>query len=173
MLPEKSPSAARRATELPEGTLPTDRIGPEGVVVHSLTAHALYAMDRHKWIESEKFGHDVGDPSIKDWLDHYWKGWTRARLIEHLYGWRCWGAFLEEDFGLLSRVTVDYHVPRRILEHVAAILADGGENLDVITWAVSTNHNLDQILWLLDRIDINAKRHRLLTDHIRLFTDRK
>ena len=36
-----------------------------------------------------------------------------------------------------------------------------------------TAHNLDQILWLLDRIDINAKRHRLLTDHIRLFTDRK
>lgn len=165
--------AARKATELPEGTLPTDRLGPDGVVVHSLTAHALYAMDRHKWIESEKRGRDVGEPIFKDWIDCYWKGWTRARLMEHLYGWRCWGAFEEDDFGLLSRATVDYHVPRLILESVAGILADGGENLDVISWAIANGHNLDQILWLLDRIDINAKRHRLLTDHILLFTERK
>jgi hypothetical protein len=162
---------SRKATELPEGPLPTDRAGADGVMVHSLTAHALCAIDRHKWIESEKTGRDLGDAAMKDWVDRCWKGWTRARLIEHLYGWRCWGAFDVDDFALLSHATVDYHVPHRILEHVAEILAEGGENLDVITWALANGQPLDAILWLLDRIDINAKRQRLLTDHIRLFTE--
>lgn len=164
--------ASRRATELPEGQLVIDRTGDDGVVVYSLTAHALCAIDRHKWIESEKHGRDMDAWAMKDWIDRCWKGWTRARLIEHLYGWRCWGAFDVEDFGLLSRQTVDFYVSRSILEAVADILAAGGENLDVITWALTVDQPLDAILWLLDRIDINAKRQRLLTDHIRLFTER-
>jgi hypothetical protein len=160
----------RKATELPEGELPNDQLGPDGVMIHSLTAHALFAIDRHKWIESEQRGHDAGAVAVGEWLEHCWKGWTRARLLEHLYGWRCWGAFGQSDFGLLIRETVDYHVSRSILEHVAEILANGGENLDVIHWALEREENLDAILWLLDHIDINAKRHRFLTDHIRLFT---
>ena len=162
---------ARKATELPEGPLPTDRAGSDGVMVHSLTAHALFAIDRHKWIECEQRGSAVGEQAVQEWLDRCWKGWTRARLIEHLYGWRCWGAFGNNDFGLLTRETVDYHVPRVILEGVAEILAGGGENLDVINWALAQSHSLDAIIWLLDHIDINAKRQRLLTEHIRLFTD--
>lgn len=164
-------SLAASHLELPEGILPTDRVRPDGVVVYSLTAHALYAMDRHKWIESERAKADLGRYAVVDWIDRYWKGWTRAKLIEHLYGWRCWGAFDESDFGLLSRHTVEFHVPRDVLRHVATMLADGAENLDIINWAVGEGRDLEPILWLLDRIDINAKRHRLLTDHIRLFTE--
>jgi hypothetical protein len=160
----------RKATELPEGELPNDYLGANGIVVHSLTAHALFAIDRHKWIESEKYSRDVGGDAVSDWLDRCWKGWARARLLEHLYGWRCWGAFGLDDFGVLIRETVDYHVPRGILLHVAEILAAGGENLDVISWAIANGENLDAILWLMDHIDINAKRQRLMTDHIRLFT---
>ena len=160
----------RKATELPEGELPNDLLGPDGVVIHSLTAHALFAIDRHKWIESEKYNRDVGGDAVTNWLEYCWKGWSRARLLEHLYGWRCWGTFGRDEFGLLIRETVDYHVPRGILEHVAEILAGGGENLDVISWALEAGENLDAILWLMDHIDINAKRQRFLTDHIRLFT---
>ena len=161
-----------KPNDLPEGRLPTDRLSPEGVVVHSLTAHALIAIDRHKWIESQKAGRDLDGTAVVDWLERYWKGWTRSKLMEHFYGWRCWGAFDEADFGLLNRSSVEHHVHHEILEQVAGILADGGENLDVINWALSAELPLDEILWLLDRIDINAKRHRLLTDHIRLFTER-
>lgn len=161
-----------RPTDLPEGRLPCDVERDDGVVVHSLTAHALCAIDRHKWIESQKAGRDLDQAAVVDWIDRYWKGWTRSKLMEHFYGWRCWGAFDEADFGLLNRSSVEHHVHRDILEQVAGILADGGENLDVISWALSADLPLDEILWLLDRIDINAKRHRLLTDHIRLFTER-
>jgi hypothetical protein len=160
------------AAELPEGRLVIDWQRPDGVVVYSLTAHALCAIDRHKWIESQKAGRDLGKAALDDWLERYWKGWTRSKLMEHFYGWRCWGAFDESDFGLLTRSSVEHHVRHEILEQVAAILASGGENLDVINWALSVDQPLDEILWVLDRIDINAKRHRLLTDHIRLFTER-
>ena len=159
------------AGELPEGLLPTDLIRADGVAVHSLTAHALYAMERHKWIESEKAARDVGAPALRDWVDRYWTGHVRARLMEHLYGWRCWGAFDNHDFGLLSRSTVEFLVDRNVLHDVASILGNGGENLDVIAWATADGHDLNAIIWLLERIDINAKRHRLLTDHIRLFID--
>jgi len=167
-----------RLSELPEARLPADWERHDGVVVHSLTAHALESMERHKWIESEKAGHDLGEVVMLQWLEQYWKGYVRAKLMEHLYGWRCWGAFEEVDHGLLARSTVEFHVPNHILHRVAEILGDGGENLDVIDWVLAENAkgvgiNLDAVLWLLDRIDINAKRHRLLTDHIRLFIERK
>lgn len=161
------------ATDLPEGVLDCDHTREDGLVVHSLTAHALCAIDRHKWIESQKAGGDLGHTAIEDWIERCWKGWTRSKLMEHLFGWRCWGAFDEKDFGLLVRESVEHHVERHLLESVAAILAEGGENLDVINWAIGQNLTLDGILWLLDRIDINAKRHRLLTDHIRLFSGKE
>lgn len=161
-----------RAAELPEGRLAIDRERPDGIVVYSLTAHALSAIDRHKWIESQKAGRDLGKMAVDDWIERYWKGWTRSKLMEHFYGWRCWGAFDEEDFGLLIRSSVEHHVPHHVLEQIGGILAQGGENLDVINWALSSDQVLEEILWVLDRIDINAKRHRLLTDHIRLFTER-
>lgn len=154
---------------LPEGVLPCDRTRDDGVVVHSLTAHALQEMERHKWIESQKARHDVGDWAYLDWLERCWKGWTRAKLLEHLYGWRCWAAFDEADFGLFLRTTVEHHVPQSVLIRITEILGKGGENLDVINWAIAENQPMDAILWILDRIDINAKRQRLLTDHIRLF----
>jgi len=164
-------SGGGHAIELPEGQLACDRRGADGLLAFSLTAHALAAIDRHKWIESQKAGHDLGPAAVTDWIERYWKGWTRSKLMEHLYGWRCWGAFDEHDFGLLCRTSVEHHVHREVLEQVAASLASGGENLDVINWALGADIPLDEILWLLDRIDINAKRHRLLTDHIRLFTE--
>lgn len=158
--------------EMPEGQLPADRVRPDGVIVYALTAHALYAIARHKWIESEREQHDLGDAAVDEWINRHWRGWVRTRLMEHFYGWRCWGGFGEEDFGLLSRTTVEVHVPRYILEETAGILAAGGENLDVIVWALSANVPQASILWLLERIDINSKRSCLLTDHIRRFVQR-
>lgn len=159
----------RQPEYLPEGHLPCDRVRKDDVVVHSLTAHAIQALERHKWIESQKYGYDIGYRAFEEWLRHCWGGWTRSKLLEHLYGWRCWGAFSESDFGLFSRSSVEHHVPQEVLQKVADLLAAGGENLDVLSWAIGEDHDVQAIMWLLDRIDINAKRQRLLTNHIRLF----
>lgn len=35
---------------------------------------------RHKWIESEKVGHDIGfEKALLDWIVRYRSGWHRAR----------------------------------------------------------------------------------------------
>jgi len=155
--------------ELPEGELPSDLRADDGTVIYSLTAHALQAMERHKWIESQKVGRDLGRAAYHHWLEQCWIGWVRSKLLEHLFGLRCWGAFGTGHFGLLKRSTVEHHVATSDLHRCSEILARGGENLDVISWALEQQRDLEGILWLLDRIDINAKRQRLLADHIRLF----
>ena len=67
-------------TDLPEGRLPADWLRPDGVVVHSLTAHALCAMERHKWIESEKAGRDIGfEQALTDWIIKHRSNWRRNR----------------------------------------------------------------------------------------------
>ncbi len=160
---------ADQAPALPEGTLCTDRILADGEVVYSLTAHALAELERHRWIESEKRGGDIGPIAYDHWIEHCWQGWVRSKLLEHLYGWRRWSAFEGELFGLLRRSTVERHVPSDVLHRVASILGQGGENLDVITWAVDSTDLIPNVLWLLEQIDINAARHRLVVDHLRLF----
>ncbi|PWU08973.1 MAG: hypothetical protein C5B47_03955 [Verrucomicrobia bacterium] len=35
---------------------------------------------RHKWIESEKVGHDIGfEKALLDWIVRYRSGWQQAR----------------------------------------------------------------------------------------------
>lgn len=154
---------------LPEGELATDEVEPDGIRTYSLTAHALAEIDRHKWIESQKVGHDLGRISCEQWLQLYWRSWVRVKLLEHLYGWRRWSAFPPEQFGIFLRTTLEHIVPAQVLARVSGILGTGGENLDVIDWAVDNGEDLNAIFWLLSTIDINAVRHRLLTDHMRIF----
>ena len=160
----------RKATDLPEGDLPTDYHREDGVLVHSLTAHALKAIERH--VENCQRDHGMsGSDAREDWLTKFYKGWARSRLLEHYYGWRCWSAFGDKNFALFRRSSLLHNVDKDVLEEVAERLANGGENLDIIDWAMSDERDLDAILWLLDRVDINAQRQRLLTDHIRTFLE--
>jgi len=154
---------------LPEGVLPADRALDDHTVVYSLTAHALAEMERHRWFTSEASGRDLGYTAHHDWLRTCWRGWVRSKLLEHLYGWRRWSAFGTSQFALLRRSTVEREVPHDVLHEVASILGEGGENLDIIDWAVRSEQPMACILWLLERIDINSARQRLLEDHIRLF----
>ena len=41
---------------------------------------------RHKWIESEKAGRDLGESAIRCWVREHWNGFLRARWLEHLQG---------------------------------------------------------------------------------------
>ena len=35
---------------------------------------------RHKWIESEKAGRDIGDHAAFEWLEKHYEEWLRKRL---------------------------------------------------------------------------------------------
>ena len=42
--------------------------------------------ERHKWIESQHAGRDLGEVAIRQWVQQHWNGFLRARWLEHLEG---------------------------------------------------------------------------------------
>src|SRR3954462_3928961 len=58
---------------------------------------------RHKWIESEKAGRDLGEWAIRCWVREHWNGFLRERWLEHLQGRTFWIELDHDDFGLLQR----------------------------------------------------------------------
>ena len=116
---------------------------------------ALMEADKHKWIESQKAGRDLGDAAIREWSRQYWWRWCRDRWIEHLSGERFWSELDQHDFGLLKR---DFHPNTDLIQQIIMRIKQGGENLDIICWAYTTRQDLVQVLEILKLLDINSKR---------------
>jgi CheY-like chemotaxis protein len=138
------PSPAAAETELP---------GPEerGNLFDAATAEA----DRHKWIESEKAGHDLGVHALRDWHRNYWRSWCRERWIEHLHGEKFWAELDQGDYGMLRRRFQDNPgLASAIVEKIKS----GGENLDIIQWATEQNFDVEAVIDVLKSLDINSRR---------------
>jgi hypothetical protein len=116
---------------------------------------ALLEAEKHKWIESQKAGRDLGEAALKDWSRRYWWRWCRDRWIEHLSGERFWSELDQQDFGLLKR---NFHPNTVLIEHIVARIKAGGENLDIIQWAQETKQNFKDVLEILQLLDINSRR---------------
>lgn len=121
----------------------------------SLIGVAWNEAERHKWIESEKAGRDLGDAAIEQWCRAHWPAWLRARWIEHLSGLRRWPEWRAADFGLLQS---DFHPNRRLVEAIVERIRAGGENLDIIRWVQQSEGELGDALDILARLNINAAR---------------
>src|ERR1700730_6454986 len=91
-----------------------------------LSVHDCGAVEaeRHKWIESEKAGRDLGEWAIRCWVREHWNGFLRDRWLEHLQGRTFWIELDHDDFGLLQRAFRDSMLIDSILEH----LKEGQEN---------------------------------------------
>ena len=118
----------------------------------SLYAEAVKEAERHKWIESQKQGRDLGDAAIRDWYRNYWSRFCRWRRMEHLQGTRRWREFGDDDFGQLHVliITGDLLVDR-ILDRVYA----GHENLCIINWALCWGLPMERVLRILAQLDVN------------------
>lgn len=110
---------------------------------------------RHKWIASEKAGHDLGDAAITEWLAHHWPHWCRARWLEHLMGQAYWVEFDEASFGALPR---DFRGDGALLDRVLDRVYCGWENLDIILWATDWKLELNSVIDILILLDINRAR---------------
>jgi hypothetical protein len=130
----------------------------EGTRVHSIGAHAV--------VEVEQWLAESPGRTWQEWFSTHWHGFVRAKLIEHFYGWRCWSSFPSTAYALFVRSSVEHMVPDARLRHVAQLFADGAENLDVLNDAIVHDEDVEPLIWLLDRIDINAMRSNLLGDHV-------
>ncbi|WP_435022213.1 hypothetical protein TA3x_002796 [Tundrisphaera sp. TA3] len=110
--------------------------------------------ERHKWIESEKAGHDLGERAIRSWVRQHWNGFLREKWLEHLEGRTFWIELDHDDFGLLQR---SYHNSELIREIVWR-LKGGQENLDILNWAIDENLDMNEIMSILEMLDINSRR---------------
>lgn len=121
----------------------------------SVYEEAIHEADRHKWIESQKRGCDLGVQALRDWVRDYWKGYCRCRRLEHVEGKRQWREFGIESFGHLRRVRIPNDgLFSRILDHIRS----GAENLNIITWAHHSGQPVEQVLEILTVVDVNEAR---------------
>jgi len=110
--------------------------------------------DRHKWIESEKAGRDLGETAIRCWVREHWNGFLRDRWLEHLQGRTFWIELDHDDFGLLQEAFQDSDLINDILD----LLKAGRENLDVLNWAIDNHIPMEEVLEILEALDINSRR---------------
>jgi hypothetical protein len=120
----------------------------------SVQEHGILEALRHKWIESEKAGHDLGDSAIRSWVRKHWNGFLRARWLEHLEGRTFWIELDQHDYGLLQRGFTD----SPLLDEVLYRLKGGDENLDLINWGIDENLDLIELIEILEVLDINSRR---------------
>ena len=113
---------------------------------------------RHKWIESQKHGRDLGDAALRDWYRLYWSAFCRYRHLEHLHGDRPWREFSPGIFGDLVPLT---KMQDPLFDEILARVNDGQENLDIINWALECQLNMDRIRTILSALDVNRSRLKL------------
>lgn len=128
---------------------------PPAVIAKSVYKECIEEENRHKWIESEKAGYDLGEGCIQRWVKEHWSGYLRARWVEHLQGKCFWVELDRGDFGLLQREFQDQHV---LLDAILDQLKSGKENLHVIVWAVSSGIPLEPVHQILKALDVNSRR---------------
>jgi len=109
---------------------------------------------RHKWIESEKAGRDLGEWAIRCWVREHWNGFLRERWLEHLLGRTFWIELDHDDFGLLQRAFKD----SLFIDEILARLKGGDENLGVLNWAIDNDLPMNEVLEILETLDINSRR---------------
>lgn len=112
-------------------------------------------IDQFKWIESERVGYDLGESAVRQWVRDHWRGYLRARWLEHLQGKRFWIELDRGDFGLLSRA---FSTDRDLLNAILEQLKAGQENLDVLCWAKHQQIPSDPVVRILEALDINSRR---------------
>ena len=121
-----------------------------------LSVHDIGAVEaeRHKWIESEKAGRDLGESAIRCWVREHWNGFLRARWLEHLQGRTFWIELDHNDFGLLQRAFQD----SPLIDEILGQLKSGRENLDILNWALDHHLPMVEVLEILEALDINSRR---------------
>ncbi len=116
---------------------------------------------RHKWIESQKKGYDLGDTALKDWFRKHWLPFCRDKRLEHVEGQQRWEEFAEHEFGQVYELILDGDL---LLDRILDRMEQGRDNLEIIIWALDWTMPMHRVVELLEMIDINRARLEPLMD---------
>ena len=125
------------------------------IVKKSVHRECIEEENKHKWIESEKAGYDLGEACVRRWVKDHWTGICAAKWVEHLQGKCFWIELDRGDFGLLHRKFQDQS---ELLNLILNQLKAGTENLDVFMWAIEHNIPTEPVHEILKSLDVNSQR---------------
>ncbi len=125
------------------------------MVMKSVHHDCIEEENKYRWLESEKVGYDLGEGCVKRWVKDHWTGYLRARWVEHLQGKCFWVELSGNDFGLLLH---EFQNQSELLNVILNQLKAGGENLDVIAWAIVNDIPIGSVYEILEALDVNGKR---------------
>ncbi len=97
------------------------------------------------------------DPG-KEWNRRHWWDWAKKCWVQHMRGSVFWMELGTSDFALVDQ---DILGNRNLVEGVLNRLEEGHENLDIINWAMGTDANVDEVVSILERLDINSRRDEM------------
>lgn len=113
---------------------------------------------RHKWIESEKQGRDLGQMAIRDWSRKHFMRFYRWCHWQHLTGRQRFIEFSTDNFGSLRDPQDDVEA------EIVRLFCNGRENLDIYCNAHGSGWPLERVFDLLQSFDINNTRPDPLLD---------
>src|SRR4051812_17950274 len=103
-----------------------------------LAAECIYDLGllealEHKWLESQRYGEDLGLIVVRDWCQRHWQTFQRFRRIEHLFGDHRYVQFSDDRFGIWKgRDRKD----GTLFDLVLGAFECGMENLQFVDWVV-------------------------------------
>lgn len=124
-------------------------------IPRSLYSAALEEALRHKWIESQKHGCDLGEAALKDWFRKHWLPFCRGKRLEHVEGMQQWSEFAEHEFGQVFQLIMDDDI---LCDRILDRMEHGYDNLEIINWALGWGLPMGRVLSYLELIDINRAR---------------
>lgn len=110
---------------------------------------------KHRWIESQKHGCDLGNNAIDEWVERYWLIYCKFRRLEHVLGHVHWEEFEEPPSLFISKLLNEHDL---LLSMILDRVQEGWENLEVILWAYDWGLNMDDVRNILQELDINRAR---------------
>lgn len=118
----------------------------------SVYALAWQEADRHKWIESERRGMDLGPTAIQDWNRRFFKRFYRWCHWKHLTGQQYFEEFPQSHFNRLPSQLDDLSLS------VLSCFWNGLENWDIYWNAHGSGWPIEQVSGLLLLLGMNDAR---------------
>ncbi len=109
-------------------------------------------------IEMKRFQKEMlwgPEAAAEEWNRRHWWEWARKRWLEHIKGEEFWIELGDSDFNLVHTGISDNHY---LLEQIMEKLELGKENLAIINWAVDFGADVDEVVEILGKLDLNRSR---------------
>ena len=122
---------------------------------HSILHHAAADLAAQKHLDWERLSYNIVETASEHWRRRFWRLWFRGHWVEHILGEKYWIEMGGQNFAMLWR---GQRLNPILVRRVADRLIVGWENLGIILWASDWGLDLNEVIAILKKININDVR---------------